>query len=67
LTALDHNVLSPSSLSKIPAVLNKGLPRLEALLAKSKSGRILASGELSYADILLAELLHGNIRGSSLL
>ena len=34
-------------------------PRFEGILAKSTAGTVLPSGKICYADVLLAELVHG--------
>ena len=46
-------------LAKLPVHLDKYLPKFEAILAKAASGGVLASGALTYADVLLGELLEG--------
>eukprot|EP00613_Pedinella_sp_CCMP2098_P018910 CAMPEP_0171760510 /NCGR_PEP_ID=MMETSP0991-20121206/47512_1 /TAXON_ID=483369 /ORGANISM="non described non described, Strain CCMP2098" /LENGTH=235 /DNA_ID=CAMNT_0012363613 /DNA_START=14 /DNA_END=721 /DNA_ORIENTATION=+ len=46
-------------LASLPAVIEKYFPRFESILAASKTGKVLASGDLTYADILMAECASG--------
>lgn len=46
-------------LTRLPGLFDKYFPRFEGILAKSTAGTVLPSGNICYADVLLAELLHG--------